>query len=252
MKIYLYDGSFEGLMCVFVEYFKHRPDVFDVQNFEKFGADIFADYQDVICDADLAERVMQRLKIKLKSEILKSFYHVFLSEDEKREYHILRMLAKCLDFGVKMLSNSADEDSLYLSKMYKSVHREKHRMEAFVRFRQMKDGLYAAVVEPDFNVLPIISDHFEERYADQFWLIYDARRKFGIYYNQRDVKGVEIEFDFEAFKTETSWDENEQLFQTLWKNYFRSTNIISRKNSKLHVQHMPKRYWKYLVEKERL
>ena len=31
--------------------------------------------------------------------------------------------------------------------------------------------------------------------------------------------------------------------------YFKSTNIKSRKNMKLHLQHVPKRYWKYLTEK---
>ena len=33
------------------------------------------------------------------------------------------------------------------------------------------------------------------------------------------------------------------------KNYFKSTNIVARKNTKLHTQHVPKRYWKYLTEK---
>ncbi|HCV81945.1 MAG TPA: DNA metabolism protein, partial [Zunongwangia profunda] len=43
--------------------------------------------------------------------------------------------------------------------------------------------------------------------------------------------------------------ENEISFQKLWKSYFESTNIKSRKNTKLHLQHVPKRYWKYLTEK---
>jgi hypothetical protein len=30
------------------------------------------------------------------------------------------------------------------------------------------------------------------------------------------------------------------------------TNIKERKNDKLHVQHVPKRYWKYLTEKKML
>jgi probable DNA metabolism protein len=35
----------------------------------------------------------------------------------------------------------------------RKVHREKHRMEAFVRFQLTKDQLYFAIVQPDFNVL---------------------------------------------------------------------------------------------------
>ncbi len=44
-------------------------------------------------------------------------------------------------------------------------------------------------------------------------------------------------------------DEKEELYQTLWQQYFQSVNIKARKNMKLHIQHMPKRYWKYLVER---
>lgn len=32
--------------------------------------------------------------------------------------------------------------------------------------------------------------------------------------------------------------------------HFKSTNITERKNTKLHVQHIPKRYWRYLTEKQ--
>ena len=49
-------------------------------------------------------------------------------------------------------------------------------MEAFVRFQCTKDQLYYAIIQPDYNVLPLISKHFEKRYADQRWLIYDIRR----------------------------------------------------------------------------
>ena len=45
------------------------------------------------------------------------------------------------------------------------------------------------------------------------------------------------------------FDESEIYFQKLWEEYFKSTNIKTRANMRLHVQHMPKRYWKYLSEK---
>jgi probable DNA metabolism protein len=46
------------------------------------------------------------------------------------------------------------------------------------------------------------------------------------------------------------YDENEELYQTLWQQYFTNVNIKARKNMKLHIQHMPRRYWKHLVEKK--
>jgi probable DNA metabolism protein len=45
------------------------------------------------------------------------------------------------------------------------------------------------------------------------------------------------------------YDIDETLYQDLWQQYFKSVNIAARKNTRLHIQHMPRRYWKYLPEK---
>jgi probable DNA metabolism protein len=124
-------------------------------------------------------------------------------------------------------------------------------MEAFVRFQLTKDGLYYAIVEPDFNVLPLLITHFKNRYADQRWMIYDARRRYGMYYNLVEVEQVEIAFEEDTNKGKditALYDEDELLYQHLWQRYFKSVNIAARKNIKLHIQHMPRRYWKHLTE----
>lgn len=101
--------------------------------------------------------------------------------------------------------------------------------------------------------MPLIIQHFQNRYSDQRWFIFDRRRQYGIYYDLNTVEFVSLEataahnlntLDKAVFK------ESESLYQVLWKDYFKSTNIESRKNMKLHLQHMPRRYWKYLTEKK--
>lgn len=121
-------------------------------------------------------------------------------------------------------------------------------MEAFVRFQLTADNIYYAIIEPDFNVLPIIRKHFRDRYADQQWIIYDARRKYALHYDLKEVHTVTIEFSENS--NDNIFHEDEGLYQDLWKNYFSSVNIGARKNTKLHIQHMPKRYWRYLIEKK--
>ena len=44
-------------------------------------------------------------------------------------------------------------------------------------------------------------------------------------------------------------DDDEVLYDQLWKDYFRSVNIEARRNMKLHVQYVPRRYWRYMNEK---
>jgi probable DNA metabolism protein len=137
----------------------------------------------------------------------------------------------------------------------KKVHREAHRMEAFVRFQQTADGLYYAIIEPDYDVLPLILKHFKNRYADQRWMIWDSRRKYGLYYDLNEVTTVAFSFDAQTNSGKdisAVYSETEPLYQQLWQQYFKSVNIPARKNSKLHLQHMPARYWKFLPEKRTL
>ncbi len=251
MITYLYDGSFEGLLCVSYHYFKQPDELFAITSFDEFIPDAFSITQDIETDTKLAERVMKRLCERLGRANMRLVYHVYLSESIRKEFHIICGIRLALKEGPEALSNVADRSVLFLRELEKKVRREKHRMEAFVRFRKMKDGLYAAVVEPDFNVLPLIAPHFEDRYADQNWLIYDARRHYAIFYDQVGVKLVTTEFDASAIWNSSNWDAEEVLFSDLWKKYFKSTNIEARKNARLHRQHMPVRYWKYLVEKGR-
>ena len=125
-------------------------------------------------------------------------------------------------------------------------------MHAFVRFQKTADDMYVATITPDYDVIPLIGSHFEQRYMDQEWLIYDIRRQYGLHYDLKKVSVIQLEnmaLDHKKKLSKSVLDEKEDTFQKLWQQYFESTNIPERKNLRLHMQHVPKRYWKYLPEK---
>jgi len=147
----------------------------------------------------------------------------------------------------------SDDGVLKINQLAHKVGREKHRMEAFVRFQLTKDDVYFANIEPDFDVIPLISKHFRNRYADQQWIIYDVKRKYGIFYDLHTVEIISLDLNdihTNSIEKSDAFINEEYEYQDLWNNYFKSTTIKSRINTKLHVQHVPKRYWKYLSEKK--
>ncbi|WP_425423109.1 DUF4130 domain-containing protein [Segetibacter koreensis] len=80
----------------------------------------------------------------------------------------------------------------------------------------------------------------------------DSQRKYGIYYDLTKVETIQLSFDEQTNNGKNSAviaDKKEKLYQKLRRQYFTSVNIAAGKNIKLHVQHMPKRYWKFLPEK---
>ncbi|MGI1796745.1 TIGR03915 family putative DNA repair protein [Acinetobacter variabilis] len=257
MAHYCFDGTMTGLLsCVFRAFEFKEFDVKVTANPQAQNG-LFDDFIHVASNESHGQRVWQGLKQKVSSSSLKAFYYAFLSEKEQAFQNLF-------DFAVYIFQNQRPVDKDYghhavigISQWCKQVGREKHRMEAFVRFKKAKDGLFLSLVKPDFNVLPIISRHFKERYQDQRWLIYDEQRQYGIYYDLDDVHQIEMNAEMvdpqirighsQSFSIEL--DDEEVLYDQLWKDYFKSVNIQARQNMKLHIQYVPKRYWRYMNEK---
>lgn len=252
MTLIIYDGTFEGWLTAVFEIYEYKlKDVIFAKD-EASNALLFSENHFIVTDHIKANRVLKGLKQRLSPSGITNMYHAFFSELNQIEESLYRFATYVFSSSKNIEGDLSNNDVLNIQKAAHLTGKESHRMKAFVRFKLTKDNLYYAIVEPDCNVLPLIQKHFQNRYADQKWLIYDSKRKYGIYYDLEKVSTVELTFDSNPssskFLAEIS-DEDEEFFQNLWRNYFKSVNIESRKNTKLHVQHMPKRYWKNLTEK---
>ena len=250
-KTLIYDGSFNGFLTAVFIAFEEHIEVADIQKNGQAQNGLFSETETIFTNVAKAKRVWNGIRAKNYNAIT-NIYFAFLSETDGIEHMLFTYIQKLMATKGKQVDFS-DETILYISQLARKVGREKHRMEAFVRFQLTKDDIYFANIEPDFDVLPLISKHFRNRYADQQWLIYDVKRKYGIYYNLDRVELISIdlsEIHFNRTKKSKAFTEGEYDYQELWNNYFQSTNIKSRINKKLHTQHVPKRYWKYLSEKK--
>ncbi|HEY0056421.1 MAG TPA: TIGR03915 family putative DNA repair protein [Pedobacter sp.] len=247
MTTLVYDASWPGFLTSVFEVYEFKFEQAAIVIKDRFEPTMFGDNKEVLTDMKKAGRVWLGLKKGLSGKGLHDIYSSFLSglpDIEKTLLLFIQLVLKTRDAEVAY----GNEAVLKVSQVSKMVHREKHRMEAFIRFRLTRDGIYYAHIEPDFNVIPLIAPHFKKRYADQKWLIYDLKRSYGIYYDLETVQEVTLEVS-ESSGDQSIFCEEEEEYQTLWKDYFKHVNIESRKNTKLHLQHVPKRYWKHLTEK---
>lgn len=256
MTTLLYDGSFDGFLTCIFERYERKLEHFQIVKSYFYQQQLGSSLVEVVTDQLKSKRVWKGLQNYLSVRKRNEFYKTFLSELPEME----RLLS---DLIVHVFSSKRNiEDDLGhpcvigVSKIAHQVHREKHRMEAFVRFQRTKDDLYFASINPDFNVLPLIVSHFVDRYADQHWLIYDSRRKYGVDYDPETFKITEVQIDLleeasDDFLPQSICHDDEAAYQKLWKDYFNSVNISARKNTKLHIRHVPTRYWRHLTEKRK-
>ena len=250
MTTLLYDGTFEGLLTAVYEVYERRLQYVNLQKGEWSHTALFDDVLRITTDTNKTNRVLRGLKLKLSGMGLQRLYAAHVAEMEGEDNTILGYIRYVFDAGQNIEEDYGNKYVMRVSEMVRKVRREKHRMEAFIRFQKLKDETFYAAIEPDFNVLPLLIRHFKDRYADQKWIIYDIRRKYGVSYDGHDTQYITLNFsDVKSTNVISAYTEDEGLYQDLWKNYFKSVNIPARKNTKLHLMHVPRRYWRHLTEK---
>lgn len=252
MQIYVFDGSLEGLLCAVFEWFERKPGPVQLITKAAFQPDAFSTHLEIFSTAGKADRVWKGLQSRLPKGWMRRFYCTYLSETDEAYTALFEFTCYIFSAAPGAEANYGNPYVLAVSKTAIKVEREKHRMEAFIRFQHTADGIFYCGIDPDFNVLPLIMSHFKNRYADQQWIIYDINRKYGLFYDLEKVEEIKMDFNERGMlqPSSSALSAKEELYSVLWKDYFKSANIVARKNTKLHVQHVPKRYWKYLTEKQ--
>ncbi|WP_447640997.1 MULTISPECIES: TIGR03915 family putative DNA repair protein [Chitinophagaceae] len=252
--VYIYDGSFSGFLNSVFSSFERKEFPVQVVTQMQYAISFFEETRVIESDSEKTKRVFQGLEKRIGKTTAHSFFQAFLSEDPLAIQYAFNLIHSIFKGSYNILENYGDEQVLYFSQTLKKVSRERHRMKAFIRFQKSSDGLFFAIIAPDFNVLPLVTTFFQKRYADQAWLIYDEKRNYGMMYNKISIEEVQLaEMDENTLvhgSQNIQLDATEEKFQQLWKSYFKSTNIVARKNLKLHLRHVPKRYWRYLTEKQ--
>ena len=250
----IYDGSFDGLLsAVFTVYAgKYPPDCVHITA-DPNDADLFGHTVSVTSNPGHAARVLERLQRQLGRRGIQTLLYGFLINDKDMPDTFLRIvrLALAQPDRPNILSDYGHPDVMQWAQWVKTVGREKHHMEAFVRFEEYHvqgeaEPIYIARIEPQFDILPLITRFFRNRYADQQWLIFDVGRSYGVYFDKTTVHQIR---DLETSGEHAAPSEREQHYQKLWQRYFKSATITSRINLRQHRQMMPQRYWRYLTEK---
>jgi probable DNA metabolism protein len=145
MHYYTYDGTFEGLLSVIFEIYDRKawPDKIEKQGQEQ-QAGIFAAHKFIPTDEVNAGRVWQGLKKKLSATACSDLYKTYLWEKPGFEMLIFRYVELVFASSASIEENFAADCVRQVTQISRQIFREKHRMEAFVRFQKTTDDLFYA------------------------------------------------------------------------------------------------------------
>lgn len=239
--VYCYDGSFDGLLCCVFESFVRKEIPVGVTA----GAQeqlTLAEVLNIPTDTVKAARVAAAIPKKISPRAAETVRIAFLTFGEDKDLLILKYLQIGFRVGAAVENMLADDTVYALNKAVLHCTTEAQRMKQFIRFSDF-DGYLAAVIEPKNKVIPLIADHFTDRYRNENFLIYDETHRMALIYNSHRAEILEdISFEMPAASAE------EERYRELWKGFYNAIAIKERYNPRCRMNMMPKRYWKHMTE----
>ncbi len=255
-RIYTYDGSLDGFFCVVFRAFEDKAAPSAILSRKARYQVPLGEIVSVETVMPYAQRVWKGIIDRSDQKNARKICVAFLAECPETDMLLWRYLNKLFTHPHgNYYKNMLDEDVYAIMQTVRRVRMEVHRFQGFVRFQRTSDDIYAAAIDPDNDIVQLLAPHFKGRFSDRRWLIYDTRRKYGIFYDMQQISIVGLDDD--AFSlTSGNIRQNaraidEDYYRTLWQHYYDAINIKERKNDRQLRSCMPVRYWKYLSEKGR-
>jgi uracil-DNA glycosylase len=158
-------------------------------------------------------------------------------------FRLLHSLLVRLQATPRLLEDRSDPQVDAVSELAKAVSRDRHKMRAFVRFREAADDAgahYIAWFEPSHHILRLNIGFFIRRFAAQRWTILTPELS-------AHWDGQAIHWLPGASKADAP---SEDPVEAIWKTYYAATFNPARLKVKAMQAEMPKKYWKNLPEAE--
>src|SRR6218665_2881846 len=126
MNVYVFDGTFEGLLTAVFEYYERKAKAIQLVVQDPYQPSLLNDDFIVITDTVKAKRVWTGLLKKLDKEWARRMYVAWLSEDQDTFRDLFHFAVYIFDNPQGAYGNYGNEYVLAVAQMERKVHREKH------------------------------------------------------------------------------------------------------------------------------
>lgn len=206
---------------------------------------LFAKEVAVETDARKVEKTVDTIRTRLGYSVYDTLLHALCHFDEERASVVLGYLVRGFGKGHRISEHLADSYVMRVMELSRKVENERQRFLGFLRFRDVGEVLVAEI-EPKCNLVPLMMDHFTDRFPNENFIIYDVQRKLAAvheaYHSCVLVAGEELNLE----------DRKEDAFEVLWKQYVTTMEIQERHNERCQNNMMPKWYRKYMFEHNKI
>lgn len=285
---YIYDGSPEGMLCAIFEAYARRESPSDVWPIQQAAPRLLQQTIFIEANASIAARVKQGIIKQCGYASYRAVLKAALSSDPNAATAAYRFVRYGIDehpSRTSPLSNISHPAVEPLVKICRSVDNECERVRQFARFEHLDANVHSkketndrsfthsaskqlepttnnqigsiasnhadfwlARISPKHSVVPLVMDHFVERFSMQAFMLYDETHGICGNYSGEGWHLVKIDDPnlFDALLPDQA--EDERAMQDAWRTFYKAVSIEQRHNPELRLHFMPKRLWRNITE----
>lgn len=248
-EIYLYDGTFEGLLTIVFNCYISRELPSKILPETEYIPNIFDTTKLIKTDFEKSDRIFKGISNSICYDALYNAYHAFLCANkshicENKEIDIVKFLIYGFIIGPKIMTMLSIDYVLHVLNLRKNMLSEAHKLKGLVRLQEIGDNLFYSSIHPENNVIENLGHFFIKRFPTQNLILHDKNRGIALLYNTKEYTIIQVDGN----SLNPSITESEKQFQSLWKTFHKTIAIKERTNPRCQMQFMPKKYWKDLIE----
>jgi len=242
----LYDATFEGYLTAVFDGFYSRCKEVEIFTEEQFGMSLL-ETSKAETNPEKSHRVYEAICSKLSQYTAEIVYKAWLSHEGDIDTAIYRFLKFAFARGGDVTEMIQNPKVKRVTAAANVVGTQAHKFLGLLRFSKAGE-IYVADFEPDYDILPLIAQHFTDRFRILPFVIRDLRHMRMLIHEGGEHPRTALVKMEEAAALENDSDSFEQL----WKGYYKSMTIKERINPdyKLRQHFMPQKFWNHICELE--
>jgi len=242
MKIILCKNSFESFLSAFYDsYYAHKGA--DLIRSATSGQDLLSEFYQTTDSMEKANKVKSAIIKKGRYSLFNEVSNAYRSNNQKKEEILFAYLKLFFKHGRSLFNMFALPEVIAFNDMAKKVYFEVHRLQAFIRLKEMSNGIFYGYYSSDNDILDLLIPHFVPRFNSQQFILHDYKRGKLAFYD-----GEVCRFATLNAKIEIELSDTQLIFDRLWKDYHKNVSIKERANPTLQRAFLPKKYRHFMSE----
>lgn len=254
IRIYQCEDTVDGILSAVYDaglsgyghkYIRIQP----VTTGEAVELSLFSEYVPVKSDGEKSRHVVEAVRNKISHQAYSFMMATAVSCFPDRGDTIYQFVTYGFTMGAKICSAMQLPCVQRIFEIKRAVYNEGHFFKEFLRFQEVrqKPPLLFAIFEPKHQVVTIVTEHFADRFREEWFIIYDKTHREASFHQPGvgwEIRLLELD---EALRLEKLAEQKEE-YVDLWKVFFENIAITERKNAALQRNMMPLHYRRHMTE----